>query len=115
MSSTSAVREVENLPELKKLLATDKLTIIDFYATWCPPCKAIEPIYKSLADKVPEVQFTKVNVDLVQDVAGYYGITAMPTFVFVKNGDQVDTIRGANPPKLLELIKEYSGVDASKA
>lgn len=63
--------------------------VVDFYADWCPPCRAIAPIFSKLADDHSakgHLAFAKVNVDHVNDVAGRYSVTAMPTFVFFQNG-----------------------------
>ncbi|KAK6458036.1 thioredoxin-like protein [Scheffersomyces xylosifermentans] len=116
MSSTAAskVQEIPNLTEFRKFVESgDKISVIDFYATWCGPCKALEPIFELLAERVPEVQFGRVDVDQAQDVAQEYAVTAMPTCIFFKNGEKVDTIVGANPPKLVALIQQHSGVDVS--
>lgn len=110
---------------------------MDFYADWCPPCRAIAPIFSQLADKHAikgHLAFAKVNVDHVNDVAKRYGVTAMPTFVFfekakptpvtvngvksssavvIKDGG-VDRIRGADP-KLLTAIAEILGGKARAA
>lgn len=106
--SLSKVREISDLKQFNQFVKGDKVSVIDFYATWCGPCKALEPIFDSLAEKVPEVQFGRVDVDDNQQVAHEYGITAMPTCLFFKNGEKVDTIIGANPPKLVELIKKHA-------
>lgn len=58
---------------------------MDFYADWCPPCRAIAPVFSQLADThaaTGKLAFAKVNVDHVNAVAGRYGVSAMPTFVF---------------------------------
>lgn len=108
------VQELEDLKQFKQFVSNgEKVSVIDFYATWCGPCKALEPIFAMLAERVPEVQFGRVDVDKAQDTAMEYGITAMPTCKFFKNGEDLDTIIGANPPKLVSLIKEHSGVDIS--
>lgn len=110
----SKVQELTNLNEFASFVGSkEKLSVIDFYATWCGPCKALEPIFAMLAERVPEVQFGRVDVDNAQDVAQEYAISAMPTCLFFKDGEKVDSIIGANPPKLVELIKQYSGVDIS--
>ncbi|CAK7909866.1 thioredoxin-2 [[Candida] anglica] len=109
--SVSTVREIGDLSQFKQFVKGDKVSVIDFYATWCGPCKALEPIFAALAEKVPEVQFGRVDVDNAQDVAQEYGITAMPTCLFFKDGEKVDTIIGANPPKLISLIKEHGKVN----
>lgn len=102
------VRIVGKVSELNKLLKKPStLTIVDFFATWCPPCRAIEPIFKGLAESLPEIQFVKVNVDKAQALSSNYGVTAMPTFVFIKDGEKLDTMVGADPKKLFELVQKY--------
>ncbi|CAE6502835.1 unnamed protein product [Rhizoctonia solani] len=84
--------------------ANNYLTVIDFHATWCGPCLQIAPIYDKLAEEHEDVKFTKVDVDAAPDVAQHYQISAMPTFVFLKDGKEVDRLRGANPPALTAAI-----------
>lgn len=75
--------------DLDALLASTTHVIVDFYADWCPPCRAIAPHFSRLADQHAlqgHLAFAKVNVDHVHDVAGRYGISAMPTFVFFEGG-----------------------------
>ncbi|KAL3337022.1 hypothetical protein AABB24_029606 [Solanum stoloniferum] len=60
---------------------TNKLVVIDFTATWCGPCKYMEPILNDFAAKYIDVEFVKIDVDGLDDVAQEYGVQAMPTFV----------------------------------
>ena len=63
--------------------------MIDFFATWCGPCKMIAPKIEQMAGEMANVVFLKVDVDEAEDVAQEYNISAMPTFVFLKNGQKV--------------------------
>ncbi|CAG8938726.1 unnamed protein product [Penicillium salamii] len=84
------VQKVSDLAALRRLLSTNKFTVIDFYADWCPPCRAIAPVFSKLADEHAlkgQLAFVKVNVDHCKDVAKLYNITAMPTFLFFENGE----------------------------
>lgn len=108
------VKEVNSAEHFKQLIGTDKVTIVDFYATWCGPCKAIEPVMEKLSDMIPDAEFLRVDVDQQTSIAEEYGITAMPTIKFYKDALPVDTIVGANLGKLVSLLKEHTGVDIQK-
>ncbi|KAI5997941.1 thioredoxin-domain-containing protein [Pisolithus albus] len=81
-----AITQLTSVSQLNTLLSASdqKLTVIDFYATWCGPCRAIAPTFEELSKQYLNVNFLKCDVDVAQDVASAYGVTAMPTFVFLK-------------------------------
>ena len=64
--------------------------MIDFHAQWCGPCKMIAPQVEAMDKEMADVCFLKVDVDEAEDVAAEYSITAMPTFIFLKNGQPYD-------------------------
>ena len=108
-----AVHESSTLADLESRIQSaalnDKLTVIDFTATWCGPCKMIAPIFKELSEEhSSKAQFIKVDVDDNPEAAQKYGVSAMPTFVFIKGGEVVDRLMGANSDRLRELIEEWS-------
>ena len=84
------------------LLESEKLVIVDFWATWCGPCRMLSPILdeveEEMADKITVV---KVNVDDADEIAMRYRIMSIPTLVFVKNGQMVDRTVGAMPKSTL--------------
>ncbi|KAF2746011.1 thioredoxin [Sporormia fimetaria CBS 119925] len=93
----------------RTLQSSNTYLIVDFYATWCPPCKTIAPVFNQLAStySVPgKIEFAKVNVDEQREIAAQYGIRAMPTFVVLKNGEPEETVEGANPPALKKAIEK---------
>jgi thioredoxin 1 len=98
------VKEIKTLDEFKKETSYDGLTVIDFYATWCGPCKVIAPIVDQLESQNPSVHFFKVDVDGAPEVAAENGITHMPTILFYKNGEKVETVVGANVNKIREAV-----------
>ena len=106
--------QVKSLEETQEILskAEEKLVVIDFTASWCGPCKLIAPIYKELSDleeiKRWGVIFLKVDVDENEDTAKVYDVKAMPTFLFIRNGEVVDRLMGANAARLKEMIEEYA-------
>ncbi|XP_015894861.1 thioredoxin H2 [Ziziphus jujuba] len=86
---------------------SDKLLVIDFTATWCGPCRFMEPILNEFVDKYSDVEFVKVDVDELPDVATEYGVQAMPTFLLLKRGNQVDRVVGASKDDLQEKIEKH--------
>ncbi|KAI0381158.1 thioredoxin domain-containing protein [Hypomontagnella monticulosa] len=116
--SSDVLHHVNSLPELQSLFASTTYVAVDFFADWCGPCKAIAPRYEALAQQhsAPNVlAFAKVNVDQAQDIARQYGITAMPTFMFFKEGKQVavngqSAIRGADPQSLSAAAEKLGGL-----
>merc|ERR1712035_134346 len=84
--------------------AGQKLIIVDFYATWCAPCKMIAPKLQEMDDQMSDVVFLKVDVDECEDVAMAYEISCMPTFVFFKDGKKVDSFSGASEDKIRDYI-----------
>ncbi|KAL3805427.1 hypothetical protein ACHAW5_009433 [Stephanodiscus triporus] len=104
-----AVHESQTLGDLDSRIQSaalqDKLTIVDFTATWCGPCKMIAPIFKELSEEMgTRAQFIKVDVDDNPEAAQKYGVSAMPTFLFIKGGEVVDRLMGANEDRLRELL-----------
>ncbi|KAL7485192.1 hypothetical protein ACHAW6_010783 [Cyclotella cf. meneghiniana] len=102
------VHESGSLDELESLIQSaalnDKLTVIDFTATWCGPCKMIAPIFKELSEEHgSSAQFIKVDVDDNPEAAQKYGVSAMPTFLFIKGGEVVDRLMGANSDRLRQV------------
>ncbi len=90
------VHEMRSAQEVTTLLAgSSKPVIIDFYATWCGPCRTIAPLYKKLAERYKDAAiFVKVNIDHLGGIATNYRIQGVPTFVFTKGGAEKDRIVG---------------------
>ncbi|WP_143306123.1 thioredoxin [Chitinophaga vietnamensis] len=86
-----------------EVLKSDKLTVIDFWAEWCGPCRAIGPVIEELSkDYAGKVNIGKVNVDQNPQLSVNYGITSIPAILFVKGGQVVDKQVGAVPRSVLE-------------
>lgn len=85
------------------VLESDKLTVVDFWAEWCGPCRAIGPVIEELSkDFNGKVNIGKLNVDHNPDVSIKYGITSIPAILFIKGGKVVDKQIGAAPKSILE-------------
>lgn len=86
-----------------EVLNSDKLTVIDFWAEWCGPCRAIGPVIEELSTEYSgKAKIGKVNVDLNPTVSMNYGITSIPAILFIKGGKVVDKQIGAVPKSVLE-------------
>ena len=94
----------------EKVLDSEKLTMIDFWAEWCGPCRAIGPVVEELSKEYDgSVNIGKVNVDQNPQLSIDYGITSIPAILFVKGGKVVDKLVGSKPKgnfvKKIEALK----------
>ena len=102
------VTVVSSAEDMKILVDCECLVIVDFFATWCGPCKAIAPKIEEMANgEFSDLKFLKVDIDELEELAVEYNITAMPTFKFIKSGKEVDELVGANVEKLIEKINTH--------
>jgi thioredoxin 1 len=91
-----------------EVLKSEKPVLIDFWAPWCGPCKAIGPIIEELAGELKDtVKVMKMNVDDSQKTAVNFGVRSIPTMILFKDGKVVDSIIGlVAKEKILELVKK---------
>ncbi len=89
-----AVNELKTVEEFEKVIAENKLTLVDFYADWCGPCKMIAPVINELAKDRGDVNFVKINVDELQDLAQNYGILSIPTLITFQKGNELERKTG---------------------
>ena len=103
------IHYIDNNQLLDEVIKNDKLVIIDFFATWCAPCaiqsESLKNVEKEYSDKI---EVFKVDVDENQEVAIRYGITAMPTLIFFKDGEEVERQVGyMEESEIINLINDF--------
>ena len=85
-----------------ELLASEKLVIVDFWATWCGPCRMLSPLLDEVEEEMADqIEVVKVNVDDADEIAMRFRIMSIPTLLFFKNGQMVDRSVGAMPKSAL--------------
>lgn len=75
--------------EFNKIISSNELTVVDFWAPWCGPCRMLSAVIESYATIHPEVSIVKVNVDEAKELAEEYGVQSLPTIVLFKNGQEI--------------------------
>ena len=84
------------------ILESEKLVIVDFWATWCGPCRMLSPLLDEVEEEMTDrIEVVKVNVDDADEIAMRYRIMSIPTLIFFKNGQMVDRTVGAMPKSML--------------
>ncbi|MDF2950305.1 MAG: thioredoxin [Sedimentibacter sp.] len=95
---TEKILYVNSTKEFDDLLAKEKYVLVDFWATWCAPCRMIAPIIEKIADQYDgKVTVAKVDVDQQQELSIRYGISSIPTVIFFKEGKIASKEIGVKP------------------
>lgn len=90
----------------EEVLKSNKPVLVDFWATWCGPCRMIAPIVEEIANEYENIKVGKINVDEQEKLAIQYGIMSIPTLILFKDGKEVKRILGYREKS--QLIKEFS-------
>ena len=102
------MEKVLTVQNFESAVSSPELTVVDFWATWCGPCKMIAPILEEIVSET-DLSLGKVNVDEERELAVRYGIQFIPTLVFFKGGQEIARVSGyREKAELLSLIEQYS-------
>ena len=102
--SNMEILSVSNENFESEVLKSNQTVLIDFYADWCGPCKMVSPIVEQIAKEHEEVKVVKINIDNNQELAVKYGVTAIPTLIVIKNGDEANRTVGVASKSEIEAM-----------
>lgn len=98
------VEQISSVAEFDAVLSANKSVFVDFFATWCGPCKMVGPVVEKISGEEADVKFVKVDVDEVGELAQRYGIMSIPALMAFKDGEKVGEIVGfVSEPQLKAL------------
>jgi thioredoxin 1 len=98
-----------NNSNFEQTILAENLTLVDFWAEWCGPCKSMHPVFERLSKKYSNVKFARVNVDSNQNISMKYAVQSIPTFIMFKSGQIVDKMMGAvGAPGIDMICKKHS-------
>ena len=90
----------------EKVISSESPTLVDFWAEWCGPCRAMHPVFTRMARKFKKIRFARLNIDQNKEIATRLGIQSIPIFIMFKNGKPVDKVIGAVGEPGINLIAQ---------
>ena len=101
-----------NMENFESTVTSDGITLVDFWAEWCGPCRQFGPIFEQTAEENPDVRFAKVDTEVEQQLAGALGIMSIPTLMIFRDGIQLFSQPGALPKSALDdLLRKVRELD----
>lgn len=90
------------------IITSNKLVVVDFFATWCGPCRALSPYIDELSTNHHNILFVKANIEEIPLIANELDVKSLPCVVIFKNGKEINRVVGFNKPKLQAIIENLS-------
>jgi thioredoxin 1 len=101
------MKEIKKLAELNDTFKENDYVLVDFWAGWCNPCKALVPVLERIKKDIPKLKIVKVNVEDNTALAQAFGVQSLPTLIIFKSGKDVDRVVGlVSEPKIKKMITE---------
>ena len=100
------VKYIETKEEFEEMIKNEKV-VVDFFATWCGPCKMLGPIFEQVSNELSDITFIKIDIDKVEELPKMFGVMSIPTLLVFENGKLTKKVSGYMDKKsLIEFIKE---------
>lgn len=101
-----------NMENFESTVTSEGITLVDFWASWCGPCRQFGPIFEQTAEENPDATFAKVDTEAEQELAGSLGIMSIPTLMIFRDGIQLFSQPGALPKSALDdLLRQVRELD----
>lgn len=109
VSGTKMIKDIKTDEYFEEVVNTSGLVLVDFWATWCGPCRMVAPILEQLSEEYAgKLKIVKVNADEESELLGRFAISSIPTILVYNNGEVVRTIVGAKPkPGILKELEDF--------
>jgi len=103
MDKVIYVSDLSQIPQNGKI-------ILDFFADWCGPCKKLGPVFSELSNQYSNITFIKIDTDSAEELAKHYNVSALPTVIYINNGEVVSIIKGFNMDKIKSETDELNNM-----
>jgi len=103
MDKVIYVSDLSQIPQKGKI-------ILDFFADWCGPCKKLGPVFSELSNQYSNITFIKIDTDSAEELAKHYNVSALPTVIYINNGEVVSIIKGFNMDKIKSETDELNNL-----
>jgi thioredoxin len=103
MDKVIYVSDLSQIPQNGKI-------ILDFFADWCGPCKKLGPVFSELSNQYSNITFIKIDTDSAEELAKHYNVSALPTVIYINNGEVVSIIKGFNMDKIKSETDELNNL-----